>query len=438
MPKLSDTMEEGTLVRWLKEEGDTVEIGEVIAEVETDKATMEMEAFDEGTLARIDVQEGSKVSVGEEIGFIQGEGEDLPEAGASQDSSDSQKEDKKEEAQEQAPSAESSQKEEDEAKPAPSEDTGEEQGGKIKASPLARKMATDNGLDLRQIQGSGPGGRIIKRDIQEAMESGTGKAAAAPEQEKPAKKEQKAAAPAPASKTAPVEAGAEDTTLTLSSMRKVIADRLVESKTTIPHFYLHAQARVDELLKFRKELNARGEEANGTKFTINDFVLKAVVVAAGRVPEVNASFTDEGITQYGSIQLSIAVDIGDGLITPVIRNAQTRTLSDISKQVKDLAARAREKKLKPEEYQGGTITVSNLGGYGVQYFDGIINPPQSLIVSVGAAIKTPVVNENEEIVVGTMMDVGVSCDHRVVDGAIGARFLKELKTLLETPYLILV
>ncbi len=444
MPKLSDTMEEGTLVRWLKQEGDTVDIGEVIAEVETDKATMEMEAFDEGTLARIDVKEGEKVSVGEVIGFVQADGEEPPEKEEDAKKDEESQEEKKagktaegasdqqKAAADQAP--EPAEREETSPKAPESGARAEGDARKIKASPLARKMATNNGLDLRQIEGTGPGGRIIKRDIENALETGIAK-------EKPAEKKEEvepAQAPTGVTKTEPSAPGAQDEATPLSSMRKVIADRLIESKTTIPHFYLHIQVNAEPLMKFRAELNTRSQESGGPKFTVNDLLLKATVVAATRVPEVNASFNGTEIVRYGNVNLAVAVDIGDGLITPVIRSAQNATLSAISTQVKDLASRAKEKKLKPEEYQGGTITVSNLGAYGIQYFDAIINPPQSLILSVGAVNKQPVVNENDEIVVGQLMDIGVSCDHRVVDGAIGARFLKELKTLLETPYLILV
>ncbi len=432
MPKLSDTMTEGTLVRWLKNEGDSVDIGEVIAEVETDKATMEMEAFDEGTLAKVYTEEGTVVQVGESIAFIAGEGEEAPaERPAGEGEGESEKESDEKEAKSEGQEPKGEPEPEQKAQSTAGASNGDQPatGSEIKASPLARKMATEHGLDMRSMKGSGPGGRIVKRDIEEALQGGGAKAAGG-------KKE--VAKGSPVEKTPAPAATAQDERISLSSMRRVIADRLVESKTTIPHFYLTITCDAGPLMELRKQINAHAEESGGVKFTINDFLLRATVLAARRVPEVNASFDGDAIIQYGSVQLAVAVAIDAGLITPVIKNAESRSLSDISAMMKDLANRARDKKLKPEEYQGGTITVSNLGSYGIESFDAIINPPQAAILSVGTISKEPVVNDKEEIVVGHRMRLGLSCDHRVVDGAVGSRFLAEMKKLVETPYLILV
>jgi pyruvate dehydrogenase E2 component (dihydrolipoamide acetyltransferase) len=290
----------------------------------------------------------------------------------------------------------------------------------VKASPLARKIAASKGVQLSTLTGTGPGGRIVAKDVESA--------AAAPQ-------------PAAASATAmimPVPAGPDDQRLALSGMRRVIAERLVASKTQLPHFYLHIEVDAGPLMKARAELNAITEAAGGPKLTVNDFVLRAVVAAATRVPAVNASFAGDAIIQYGNVHLSVAVAVDDGLVTPVIRDAQKKSLREISEAVKDLATRARTKKLKPDEYSGGTITVSNLGAYGIDHFSAIINPPQAMIVSVGAIVKKAVVTATDEIVVGQRMTIGLSADHRVVDGAVGAQYLGELRKLLENPTLMLL
>jgi pyruvate dehydrogenase E2 component (dihydrolipoamide acetyltransferase) len=288
---------------------------------------------------------------------------------------------------------------------------------------LARKLAAARGVDLASVAGTGPGGRIVAKDIQHAAAG-----AAAP---KPAPAAAAAAIPLPAP-------GPGDQLLPLSGMRRVIADRLLASKTQIPHFYLHVEVDAAPLMKMRAELNAGADPATGTKLTVNDFLLKAVVNAAVKVPAVNAAFAGDAILQFGSVNLSVAVAVDDGLVTPVVRDAQKKSLREVSEAVKDLATRARAKKLKPDEYQGGTITVSNLGAYGVEFFDAIINPPQAVIVSVGAVLKKPVVGPGDAIIAGQRVALGVSADHRVVDGAVAAQYLAELKRLLESPALLLV
>jgi len=422
MPKLSDTMTEGTLVKWIKKIGDTVAVGDILAEVETDKATMEMEAFDEGVLSEIYVKDGEKVQIGQRLALLLGKGEKpgavtptqaapTPELAAPA---------AKQPAKDGAPAAAETRAEKDQTATTPSIEP--QVGDRVKASPLAKKLAADSGVDLGRLQGSGPGGRIVRADVE---------AAAQVTQKIPASRP-------PAPKPQPVAATLEDKRILLTGMRKTIASRLLESKTTIPHFYLQSEIDAEPLAKLRNEINAAAEAAGIGKITVNDFILKATAVAASRVPLANAAFEGESIIQYANVQLACAVAVEEGLVTPVIRAAQKKSLSQISGEIKDLAARARSKKLKPEEYQGGTITVSNLGGYGVEQFFAIINPPQAVIVAVGAIVKKPVVNEAGQIVPGQRFIVAVSCDHRVVDGAVGAQFLGELKKLLENPALMLI
>ena len=422
MPKLSDTMTEGTLVKWIKKIGDTVAVGDILAEVETDKATMEMEAFDEGVLSEIYVKDGEKVQIGQRLALLLGKGEKpgavtptqaapTPELAAPA---------AKQPAKDGAPAAAETRAEKDQTATTPSIEP--QVGDRVKASPLAKKLAADSGVDLGRLQGSGPGGRIVRADVE---------AAAQVTQKIPASRP-------PAPKPQPVAATLEDKRILLTGMRKTIASRLLESKTTIPHFYLQSEIDAEPLAKLRNEINAAAETAGIGKITVNDFILKATAVAASRVPLANAAFEGESIIQYANVQLACAVAVEEGLVTPVIRAAQKKSLSQISGEIKDLAARARSKKLKPEEYQGGTITVSNLGGYGVEQFFAIINPPQAVIVAVGAIVKKPVVNEAGQIVPGQRFIVALSCDHRVVDGAVGAQFLGELKKLLENPALMLI
>ncbi|MCP5537841.1 MAG: 2-oxo acid dehydrogenase subunit E2 [Akkermansiaceae bacterium] len=460
MPKLSDTMTEGTLVKWNKQVGDTIEIGDVIAEVETDKATMEMEAFDEGTLTAILVQEGEKAAVGAALGVLLEDGEEASTAPATTGavSTDTP-----------APAAPA-------AAPHPAPPVAPAQanpntGERVKASPLARKIAAAKGLDIHAIQGSGPGGRILKSDVESfsaapapaatpvpspapspsvvgtpaaAAVSPLASAATALAASAKSQAAQSSASPATSARTsspAPVAINpvvtAEDKTVELSSMRRIIADRLLTSKTTIPHFYLHVEADTAPLMTLRKQVNAQAEQTHGNKYSINDFVLKAVINAAQAVPEVNASFHGDSIVQFAKIGVSIAVAVDDGLVTPVIKDAANKSMLQISKEVKDLAVRARDKKLLPNEFDGGTVTVSNLGAWGIESFDAIINPPQAAILSVGAIVEKPVVKDGQ-IVPGMRMNIGLSCDHRVVDGAVGARFLNEVKKLIENPALMLV
>jgi pyruvate dehydrogenase E2 component (dihydrolipoamide acetyltransferase) len=426
MPKLSDTMTEGTLLRWIKKVGDSVEVGDVIAEVETDKATMEMEAFDEGTLAEVYVEEGQKVQVGQRLAILTGDGEEAPRSQNGSNKAGAEKKDEEPAAEPATPEKKPLVKEPVRSAaevtsetPKPSAPSAETSQSRPKASPLARKVAAELGVELGRVSGSGPGGRIVRSDVLSA-----------------AKTEQKA--PERTKTTPKPEPLETDQRIPLSGMRRTIANRLLEAKTTIPHFYLQAEIDAQPLVSLRQQINSAAEAASLPKITINDFILKATAVAAARVPRANAAFADDAIIQYADVQLACAVAIDEGLVTPVIREAQRKSLSQISTEIKDLAARARSKKLKPEEYQGGTITVSNLGGYGVEQFFAIINPPQSVIVSVGAIITKPVVNTQGQVVAGQRIVLGLSCDHRVVDGAIGAQLLAELKRLLETPALMLI
>lgn len=426
MPKLSDTMTEGTLLKWLKKVGDKVEMGDVLAEIETDKATMEMEAFDDGILAAVYVQEGQKVAVGQKIGLLALAGEKPEEVAARGDAGTAA-------AAEMAP-APGAEPAPSEAAPGAAPETAlAAPGARVKASPLARKLAAQRGLDLARIAATGPGGRIVSRDV---LEASAAPAKAAPVRS-PSAAPRPAAAPAPAPVAAPA-AGKGDKVIPLTGMRRVIAERLVASKSSIPHFYLEIEADAGALLKLRSEINAAAEASGADKITINDFILKAVIVALGRVPKVNASWAGESVIEYGEINLSVAVAVEEGLVTPVLRHAAGKTLREISGAVKDLAGRARNKKLKPEEYQGGTFTVSNLGSYGVESFSAIINPPQAAILSVGAIVKKPVVNAAGQIVAGHRVSLTLSCDHRVVDGALGSQFLAELRGLIENPTLMLL
>ncbi|HEU5396356.1 MAG TPA: pyruvate dehydrogenase complex dihydrolipoamide acetyltransferase [Verrucomicrobiae bacterium] len=427
MPKLSDTMTEGTVVKWRKAVGDIVRAGDVIAEIETDKAVMELESFDDGTLKEILVAEGGKARIGQKLALLLAPGETEPKkAGAIAKSakaaetvvSEAEAAPSKAGGTSQRPAAPSSPSSNSNPPPAQaSHHPGSPAGnGRVKASPLAKKIAGAKGLNLRSIRGSGPGGRILARDIESTS---------APTPDAP---------PATAIPTMPaVPAGPGDRRVPLSGMSKIIAERLLASKTQIPHFYLNIEVDAGQLVRTRAQLNEHLEKSGQGKLTFNDFVLKAAVLAATRVPRVNASFAGDAVIEYGDIHLSVAVAIEEGLVTPVIRQAQKRSLREISEAVKDLATRARTKKLKPEEYQGGTITVSNLGSYGIDSFSAVINPPQAIILAVGAIVKKPVLNAQDQIVPGHRLAIGLSADHRVVDGAIGAQYLAELRQLLENP-----
>jgi pyruvate dehydrogenase E2 component (dihydrolipoamide acetyltransferase) len=447
MPKLSDTMTEGTLVAWKKKKGDQVSAGEVLAEIETDKATMEWESPEDGTLTEIYVDEGGKVNVGDKIAFIGGEGEEAPEEEEKgkeekeekprnkeeekdekqpKGTEEAKKEEKPEEPKaedraekkkekKEAPKAEEKEKKAEPEKAAPKIEKAEE--ARVKASPVARRIAADLGINLSRVEGTGPEGRVTETDVRAAAKS------------KPAAQ--------PAKVTAAVQAG-ESARIQLSGMRKIIAQRLVESLGPVPHFYLSIDVNAGPLMESREELKSAGEGADAAKITVNDFVLKAAVQAAVKVPRVNASFDDDAIVQYADIDLGIAVAIEDGLLTPVIRGAQNKSLREISELAKDLAHRARNKRMKPEEFQGGTFTVSNLGGMGIDSFSAVINPPQGFILAVGRITKVPVVDDCDQIIVGHRMSLTMSCDHRVIDGALGAEYLKELRHLLENPALLLV
>ena len=414
MPKLSDTMLEGTLVKWHKKPGQKISIGDVIAEVETDKATMEMEAFDDGILTDILIPEGGVVKVGDPIATLDG--------GST------------ESAKTPAPAAAK-------AAPAPATPTAlgpksistgapatprpaprpSANGVRVKASPLARKVAIERGIDLSRLQGSGPGGRIVVADLDSApTASRTG------------------AQPAPAAAVKiDVPCSDADKRVALSGMRRTIAERLLASKTQIPHFYLTMEVDAGPLSKLRKEINAAAEASGSPKITVNDFVLLATARAAAKHPKVNAAFAGDSVVEYADVNLSVAIAVEDGLITPVVRKADKLSLREISVAVKDLAVRARGKKIKPEEYAGGTITVSNLGAYGVDSFYAIVNPPQAAILAVGAIVKKPVVGPNDQIVAGQRMSIALSGDHRVVDGALGAEFLAAIRTALESPATLL-
>lgn len=425
MPKLSDTMTEGTLIKWHKKVGDSVEIGNILAEVETDKATMEMEAFDEGVITSILIQEGDKAPIGSVLAVL--DGDSATEAPA--------------------PAAAKPVEQPATGTPAavastPTPSTSQSGGDRIKASPLARKIASDTGVNLSTVTGTGPAGRIVKADV-EAAASSTSKptaksndAAAAAGLAAAAKSKTAPVAAAPSQAIAPV-AKEGDERIELSSMRKVIASRLLTSKQTIPHFYLHVEVDAAPLMALRAQVNAQAEKTHGNKYSVNDFILKAVVNAAEAVPAVNASFAGDHIVKFKHVGLSVAIAVEDGLVTPVIKQAESKSLLAISRAVKDYAVRAKDKKLKPDEFDGGTITVSNLGAWGIESFDAIVNPPQAAILSVGATTEKPVV-KNGQIVPGLRMNLGLSCDHRVVDGAVGAAFLNEVRKLIEQPALMLL
>ena len=425
MPKLSDTMTEGTLIKWHKQIGDTVEIGDILAEIETDKATMEMEAFDDGVLTEILIQAGEKAPIGGVLAILDGDSDAAPAPAAPAVAAATP-----------APSAAVSTPASAPA-PAPEPATGE----RLKASPLARKIATELGVDLSKVPGTGPAGRIVKNDVQ-AASSSPAKPAVVPSSEATAAAglaasiKSKATAPATAPQAIVPVAKDGDERIELSSMRKIIASRLLTSKTTIPHFYLHLEVDAAPLMAMRQQVNGQAEKTHGNKYSVNDFILKAVINATQAVPAVNASFAGDHIVKFRHVGLSVAIAVEDGLVTPVIKLAETKSLLEISKAVKDFAVRAKDRKLKPDEFDGGTITVSNLGAWGIESFDAIVNPPQAVILSVGAAIQKPVVKDGQ-IVVGLRMNLGISCDHRVVDGAVGAQFLAEIKKLIEQPALML-
>jgi len=418
MPALSPTMEEGTLSKWLVKEGDTVKSGDILAEIETDKATMEFETIDEGKVTKLLVAEGSDgVKVGQPILIIQGEGDE-----------DTAPAPKKEAAAPKADAApvksETQPKPEPEvaaARPAKSEDAGD----RIKASPLARRIASQSGVDLSAITGSGPGGRIVKADL--------GNAAAAPKPVE-AKSAEPAAEAKPAAAAPATAAPAHDApseTIKLSNMRKTIARRLTESKQTVPHIYLTVDIVLDKLLALRADLN-KGLESRGIKLSVNDLLIKAQAVALMEVSACNVQFAGDTMLQFKRADISVAVSIPGGLITPIVRGADTKSVSAIAAEIKDLAARARDGKLQPEEYQGGTASLSNMGMYGIKQFEAVINPPQAMILAIGAGEKRPYVID-DQLTVATVMSATGSFDHRAIDGADGAAFMAAFKRLVESP-----
>jgi pyruvate dehydrogenase E2 component (dihydrolipoamide acetyltransferase) len=448
MPKMGDAMEEGTLVKWLKSEGDEVSEGDPIAEIETDKVTMELEAEDSGTLAQLIASEGEDVAVGEPIAFIQGEGEEVPERDGSgqADAEEAEGSDEGGEAQAQtATETEEEQPSEDEQQPS---GDGAQAGGNghFRASPIVRRLAQENNLDLSRIEGSGPQGRIVERDVRAVLESGEAPTAdgqgdeqadaqvEAPEQVQPEQAEQQGFQPAqlPEPTEAPGTQLMEPT-----RMQRVIAERMTEAKQHIPHFYATVEVRMDAAMALRKQLNEQLEE-EGLKLSVNDFVMKACAVALRNYPNLNALFTSKGIELHEKVDMAMAVALDAGLITPVVRDIASKGLAAISRESKDLAQRAREGGLTPEEYQGGTITVSNMGMFGVESFTAIINPPQAAIIAVSSIEKRPAYDEDGEVVPASMMKLTLSADHRIANGRDGALYMAEVQRTLENPVLLMV
>ncbi|MGP9805831.1 pyruvate dehydrogenase complex dihydrolipoamide acetyltransferase [Paracoccus sp. NSM] len=434
MPALSPTMEEGTLAKWLVKEGDEVKSGDIIAEIETDKATMEFEAVDEGRIGKILIAEGSAgVKVNTPIAVLLEDGENAGDIKAP----------KAEASATPAPAAN--------AEPAPAEkgyggpigapvaggDKGKaDQGGRVFASPLARRIAADKGLDLSQIKGSGPRGRIVKADVEDAKPGAAPAPAAAPAaaQAAPAPAAQAPKAPS-ADAVLKMYADRETTEVALDGMRRTIAARLGEAKQTIPHFYLRRSAKLDELMEFRGTLNKK-LEARGVKLSVNDFIIKACALALQEVPDANAVWAGDRILKLKPSDVAVAVAIEGGLFTPVLKDAESKSLSALSAEMKDLAQRAKSKKLAPHEYQGGSFAISNLGMFGIENFDAVINPPHGAILAVGAGIQTPVV-ENGQVVIRNVMSMTLSVDHRVIDGALGAQLLDAIVKHLENPVAML-
>ncbi len=425
MPKLSDTMTVGTLVKWLKNEGDPVASGDMIAEVETDKATMEVECFDDGVLIKQYCGVGDEVAVGGAIAAVGEAGEEAPAAETNTAATATPEP-------EPAPVAEAPTPAPAAPEPAPEVVVPEPvvaastTGSRIKASPLAKKIAAEKGIDLATIHGSGPSGRIVKADVENAQASVATPAVA------------QAVSPEPVEPAATLEA----MEIPVSNMRKSIGKALVASKTQAPHFYLQIEVNGAPLAALRKELNSKlanlPPEHGGTKFSVNDLTLKAAAEAVRRVPAINRSWEGETIQQHPNVHLAFGVAIEDGLVTPVIRSAETKGLREIGAEAKALIKKARGKKLTPNEMSGSTLTVTNLGMFGISDFYGIINPNNAAILSIGATIKKPVVNENDEIVIGQVMKIGLSGDHRTIDGAVGAQYLQALKEILESPSIMLV
>ena len=434
MPALSPTMEEGTLAKWLVKEGDTVASGDLLAEIETDKATMEFEAVDEGIIGKLLIAEGTQgVQVNTAIAVLLVEGESAEDL-----TSLPQTEAKSDAAAEAAPAGGS-----EVAAPAssPAPAVPQKDGARIFASPLARRIAAQKGLDLAQISGTGPHGRIVKADVEAAS-------AAPAAQHPPQQTTEPATAPIPVTSAAPSSSGPTADAVAriyadrayeempLDGMRKTIAARLTEAKQQIPHFYLRREIRLDALLKFRSELNAQ-LAARDVKLSVNDFIIKACALALQQVPDANAVWAGDRILRLTPSDVAVAVAIEGGLFTPVLRDAESKSLSALSSEMKDLAARARDRKLAPHEYQGGSFAISNLGMFGIDNFDAVINPPHGAILAVGAGVRKPVVSEDGDLAVATVMSVTLSVDHRVIDGALGAQLLQAIVDNLENPLLML-
>jgi pyruvate dehydrogenase E2 component (dihydrolipoamide acetyltransferase) len=409
MPALSPTMEEGTLAKWLVKEGDSVKSGDLLAEIETDKATMEFEAVDEGTVSKIMIPEGSEgVKVGTVIALIAGDDEDAAAAPAKA-AAPSKTEAPKPKPEPEVAKAVT-------ASPAPPPAAKAADGDRIKASPLAKRLAQAQGIDLASLSGSGPNGRIVKADLEGAK---PGAVAAAPAAAKPAP------APAPVAGDFPHEA------VKLSNMRKVIARRLTESKQTVPHIYLTVDIRLDALLKLRTELNA-ALESRGVKLSVNDMLIKALAAALIEVPSCNVQFAGDTLLKFSRADISVAVSIPGGLITPIIVDAANKSMSAIATSMKDLAARAKDGKLAPHEYQGGTASLSNMGMFGIKQFEAVINPPQAMIMAIGAGEKRPYIVD-DALSTATVMSATGSFDHRAIDGADGAQLMQAFKRLVEKP-----
>jgi pyruvate dehydrogenase E2 component (dihydrolipoamide acetyltransferase) len=425
MPALSPTMEEGTLAKWLVKEGDTVASGDLLAEIETDKATMEFEAVDEGTIAKILVPEGTdEVKVGTVIALLAGEGED---AGAAASAPAAAKDPVAKDGGETGAGQPATPAPPPPPPAAAAAQPQHDSGDRVKASPLARRLAEQRGVDLASLNGSGPGGRIVKADV-DGAQPGRAAPAAAQAQAQPGPAAAQVAGPAPTAHPIP---DVPHEVAKLSNVRKTIARRLTESKQQVPHIYLTVDIRLDALLKLRTELNA-GLEARGVKLSVNDFMIKALAVALMDEPKCNVMYTPSELVTFHRADISVAVSTPTGLITPIVADANGKSLSAISNAMKDLAARARHNKLKPDEYQGGTASLSNMGMYGIKQFEAVINPPQGMIIAIGAGEKRPYVID-DSLQIATVMSATGSFDHRAIDGADGAALMKRFKELIENP-----
>jgi pyruvate dehydrogenase E2 component (dihydrolipoyllysine-residue acetyltransferase) len=445
MPKMGDAMEEGTLLKWLKSEGDEVEEGEPIAEIETDKASMEIEAEDSGTLHEIIVQEGQDVPVGEAIAVILGEDEEPPDrdgAGEVEAEEEAETEESTEAQAQTATETEEEEAPETEEEPAATAQPEGRADGQVRASPIVRRLAHENNLDLSQIEGSGPQGRIVERDVRAAIESGVAQADGKAETEAPEAPTEEQPQEAPQAIWQPPQlpepTGAPGTEVQEPTrMQQIIGERMTAAWQQAPHFYATVEVQMDEAMALRAQLNEKLAEEE-IKLSINDLVMKACASALKDFPKLNSLYTSEGIELHEKVDMAMAVALEEGLITPVIRDCANKGLSAISRESKELAKRAHEGDLTPEEYQGGSITVSNMGMFGVESFSAIINPPQAAIVAVSSIIKRPTYNEDGEVVPANFMKLTLSADHRIANGADGAHYMATVKRLLENPMLLLV